>query len=201
MKLFHKIAFASLLSVSTFGFSQNSRANQLLDAVAKNYLSKKNVYFKFIHSVQGQNKKTGIFYATPSQYLLKIMDVEQIFDGNKIYNINRNEQEITIAKPKAGDKMLSPISYLENYRHQYTLSHMGKKTNLEIVKLTPRNTNNGKTIILHINPSTSTINRVEETGAQNQQIDIVAFKANQNLPASTFIFNKANYKNYLITEL
>jgi hypothetical protein len=30
------------------------------------------------------------------KYKLKIMDTEQIFDGNKIYNINADDMEVTL---------------------------------------------------------------------------------------------------------
>jgi hypothetical protein len=35
------------------------------------------------------------------------MDTEQIFDGNKIYNINADDMEVTIAKPNGSSTMFS----------------------------------------------------------------------------------------------
>jgi hypothetical protein len=35
------------------------------------------------------------------------MDTEQIFDGSKIYNINTDDMEVTIAKPNGSSTMFS----------------------------------------------------------------------------------------------
>jgi hypothetical protein len=35
------------------------------------------------------------------------MDTEQIFDGNKIYNINTEDMEVTVAKPNGSSTMFS----------------------------------------------------------------------------------------------
>jgi hypothetical protein len=39
------------------------------------------------------------------------METEQIFDGSKIYNINTEDMEVTIAKPN-GSSPCSPLSII-----------------------------------------------------------------------------------------
>jgi len=69
----------------------------------------------------------GIYYSAGDKYKLKIMETEQIFDGNKIYNINTEDMEVTVAKPNASSTMFSPINYLTSYRKDYNVAYGGKK--------------------------------------------------------------------------
>ena len=66
-----KISFGILVVATTASFSAqkiDAKAKTILDAVANNYKSKDNVYFKFIYGT-GNNKKVtktepGIFYSS-----------------------------------------------------------------------------------------------------------------------------------------
>lgn len=187
------------------------QSKKILDKVLNHYRSQTNNYFKFSYG-SGNGKitkiQTGIFYSAPSRYKLKIMDVEQIFDGKKIYNINNDEQEITITKHNGSQVVLSPISYLENYHKNYNASYLGKKkindTLAEYIKLTPVNNENGiKYVYLFIDSVTSHILKIEQYSADDSinSITVTDYKSNQRLANDLFIFNKNKYKNYLITEL
>ncbi|MDO5615952.1 MAG: outer membrane lipoprotein carrier protein LolA, partial [Cruoricaptor ignavus] len=107
------------LIVSAFAQKSDNKSTTILDAVSAKYKANKNTYFKFAYGTGANGKvaktQTGIFYTTPSQYKLKIMGIEQIFDGNKVYNISDEDQEITIAKATGNEMMFSPTNYLNNY--------------------------------------------------------------------------------------
>lgn len=184
----------------------DAKAKELLEAVSKNYKSKKNIYFKFSYG-SGKGKvsqtETGIFYANASQYRLNIMGNEQIFDGKKIYNISKEDQEVTIAKPNGTEKALSPINYLDEYKNGYNVSLAGKSGSLDIVKMEPSKDNGIKSVMLYINKAKKQIAKVVQTSSQNDitSITINQYKENQALNTSSFTFDKNLYKNYLITEL
>ena len=209
MKYFNKIILASALVGSfTFSFAQkvDAKAKNILDAVSANYKAKKNTYFKFTYGT-GNGKvsktETGIFYSTPSQYKLNIMGNEQIFDGKKIYNISKEDQEVTIAKPNGSEKALSPINYIDEYKNGYTVTYSGKKGSLDKITLVPAKNNGIKNVVLYINAPQKQITKIEQTSTENDLavINVTQYKENQNLSASTFSFDKNKYKNYLITEL
>ena len=92
------------------------KAKTLLDAVSNNYKAKNNVYFKFVYGTGTGKKVTktepGIFYSSKDMNKLKIMGTEQIFDGNKIYNISTEDQEVTVAKPTGNEQMFYSLSYI-----------------------------------------------------------------------------------------
>lgn len=209
MKLINKIIFASaLVGTFTFSFAQkiDAKAKTILDAVSANYKAKKNTYFKFTYGT-GSGKvsktETGIFYSTPSQYKLNIMGNEQIFDGKKVYNISKEDQEVTIAKPNGSEKALSPINYIDEYKNGYTVTYSGKSGALDKITLVPVKDNGIKTVVLFVNTPKKQISKIIQTSTDNELavITVSQYKENQTLSASTFSFDKNKYKNYLITEL
>ena len=204
MSIIKKILFVFVTGVVTMVFAQkvDSNAKNILDAVSAHYKSKNAIYFKFIYATAGKNEM-GDFYASKDKYRLKIMGSEQIFDGNKIYNINEEEQEVTISKSNGGENVLSPMSYLEAYKKNYNIIYVSKKNNQDIIKLIPIKSNKIKQVLLYINFAKKQIEKVEQYTANNAKTSIIIsqYKENIAVSSSVFSFNKNQYKNYLITEL
>ena len=135
------------------------------------------------------------------------MGTEQIYDGNKIYNISEEDSEVTIAKPNENQAMFSPINYLANYRKDFNVSHAGQlKINgikADYIKLTPVKKSGLSVVKLFIDTKNNSIIKLEQHGT-NKDVAVIAIKehkANQNLSSDMFIFNKSKYANYIITEL
>ncbi|WEK70726.1 MAG: outer membrane lipoprotein carrier protein LolA [Candidatus Chryseobacterium colombiense] len=209
-----KIILSGLV-VGTVGLANaqkiDAKAKKILDDVTANYNSKKNSYFKFSFGsgVNGQITKTepGIYYAAGDKYKLKIMETEQIFDGNKIYNINTEDMEVTIAKPNGSTAMFSPINYLTTYRKDYNVTYSGKKTvdgvSADFIKLTPVKNNGLEAVYIFVNSAKKQMLKLEQHG-NNKDIAVISikeYKENQNLDPNMFVFDKNKFKNYIITEL
>lgn len=197
------------------GFSAHSqtidgKSKSILDDVTRNYKSKKNTYFKFTYST-GASKvsqsQTGIFYSDNNRYKLKIMGIEQIFDGNKVYNINDEDKEVTVSKPNDNQTHFSPLSYLDSYKNEYNVKYAGKKSvsgiPVDIIKMTPVKNNGIKSVTLYINTPQKKLIKLEQVSGNNDiaVISINNYKENQPLSSSVFTFDKAKYHNYLVTEL
>ena len=200
-----------LTSVITFGQSIDAKSKTILDAVTQKYNANKNNYFKFSFGTgtQGKVSKTelGTYYSSGNKYKLKIMGTEQIFDGNKIYNISEEDSEVTIARPNAHQAMFSPINYLNNYRKEFHVSHAGQHTlngiRTDYIKLTPVKKEGLSVVKLFIDTKNNRIIQLEQHGT-NKDVAVIAIKehkANQNLSSDMFVFNKSKYANYIITEL
>lgn len=186
------------------------KAKQMLEAVSTQYKAKKNTYFKFIYGTgksKVQKTQTGIFYSQGNLYKLKIMGTEQIFDGKKVYNINDEDQEVTIAQPNENIVALSPISYLDDYKKGYNVSYIGKRSlngkSTDLIKMVPTTANGVKAVYLYIEPKSKQLLKLEQYTSQNDVVVIYVqdYKYNQNLNSDLFHFNKNRYQNYLITEL
>ena len=209
-----KISFGILVVATTASFSAqkiDAKAKTILDAVATNYKSKDNVYFKFVFGTGTGKKVTktepGIFYSAKDQYKLKIMGTEQIFDGNKIYNISEEDKEVTVAKPTGNEQMFSPLNYIEQYKKGYNVKYVGKLkvngVNSDYIKLTPVKNNGIKEVNLFVNVAKNQLVKVEQFSNDNA-VSVIAindYKENQKLSTTTFTFDKENYKNYFVTEL
>ncbi len=188
----------------------DAKSKQLLEEVKSYYNSNANNYFKFsFGSGTGTSLRSqpGIFYSSGAKYRLKIMGIEQIYDGNKIYNISQNDSEITIAKPSPGSALFSPINYLNTYSKEYNLSYDGKKSvngiQADVVKLTPVKSNGIAAVYLYINSAAKQMVKLEQY-ATNKNLSIISitqFIPNQKLDPGMFVFSKSKYKNYIITEL
>lgn len=204
MSIIKKTLFVFVTGVFTMVFAQkvDSNAKNILDVVSAHYKSKNTIYFKFIYATAGKNEM-GEFYASKDKYRLKIMGSEQIFDGNKIYSINEEEQEVTVSKSNGGENVLSPMSYLEAYKKNYNIIYVSKKNNQDIIKLTPIKSNKIKQVLLYINFAKKQIEKVEQYTVNNAKTSIIIsqYKENIAVSSSVFSFNKNQYKNYLITEL
>jgi len=213
-RIISKIVVGTLV-VGSIGFVQaqkiDAKAKKILDDITANYNSKKNSYFKFAFGsgMNGAVSKTepGIYYSAGNKYKLKIMETEQIFDGNKIYNINTEDMEVTVAKPNANSTMFSPINYLTTYRKDYNVVYGGKKAvdgvNADLIKLTPVKANGLKYIYLYVDSTKKQMLKLEQYG-NNKDISVIAikeYKENQQLDPNMFVFDKAKFKNYLVTEL
>ncbi|MDO4762912.1 MAG: outer membrane lipoprotein carrier protein LolA [Flavobacteriaceae bacterium] len=182
------------------------KAKRTLDMVSSNYQSKKNICLKFSYTIgksRTTQNQTGIFYASKDRFRFKMMGNEQIFDGKKIYNINEEEQEITIAKPTQNSSSLSPINYIESYKKGHHISLFSKKNNEEVIKLVPVKNNGIKQVLLYINPTKKQVQKIEQFSNDNTltKLIITEYKENLTLKPNLFSFDKNLYKNYLITEL
>ena len=202
----------TILGASFSAHSQtiDSKSQKILDEVTRNYKSKKNSYFKFSYtSGSGKNlrSQTGIFYSDNTRYKLKIMGTEQIFDGNKLYNINEEDKEVTISKPNGEQIHFSPLSYLDSYKKEYNVTYSGKKTKsgipVDVIKMVPVKNNGLKNVTLYVNTPQKKLIKLEQITTSNEVavIGISDYKENQKLSPNLFTFDKSKYQNYLITEI
>ena len=202
----------TILGASFSAHSQtiDSKSQKILDEITRNYKSKKNSYFKFSYtSGSGKNlrSQTGIFYSDNTRYKLKIMGTEQIFDGNKLYNISDEDKEVTISKPNDEQIHFSPLSYLDSYKKEYDVTYSGKKTMsgipVDVIKMVPVKNNGLKNVTLYVNTPQKKLIKLEQITTSNEVavIGISDYKENQKLSPNLFTFDKSKYQNYLITEI
>jgi len=207
-----KLSLGILALSFTFSFAQsiNPKAKSILDAVSANYKSHQNNSFAFIYGI-GMNKITknesGYFYSSGEKYSLKIGNTEQIFDGNKVYNINSEDHEVTIAKPTKDDVLFSPFGYLEAYKEGYNLVYVGKKdihgVSTDHIRLTPTTNNGMKYVNLFVDSGKKELLKLEQYGTDGSisLILVKSYAPGASIDSSKFQFDPSKYGKYLITEL
>lgn len=193
---------ALLLGGFAFGQNINPSAKKALDEMSALYHKTKTSYFKFsFQSTTMNNNKvqTGLYYQMGGKYLLKIMNTEQLFDGTKIHIINKEEQEVSIAKPNTNNQPLSPMVVFGKYQKGYSIQFI----NSSHIALKPQKEENVKQIVIEFNPKTKQIIAVKQYDLDGSVsvLKIISYQANLNLNIRLFEFNKKKYANYLVTEL
>lgn len=210
--------FLLFIGISTNNFAQDDSAKKLLDEVSSTMTSYTNMEIAFTSSLS--NEAAGIkdgdeppmkgnIFLEGEKYNLDYIGNSFIFDGKKLYVINHDEKEIAINDGDFGDEdgFIYPSKLLTFYEDGYTYQ-LGKTATIkgkeiQFVELTPIDSDSDIVKVeLGIELSTKHIYKLIQTGSNSSKttFTITSLKSNQNLPKSTFVFDKNSYlkKNYSI---
>ncbi len=213
-----KIAFLiTIISIHISAFSQNlNEAKSLLDDVAQKVENYENIYIEFNHKFDNSDadvhqETKGNVTLQGDLYHLNYMGTEQIFDGNNVYLIIHEDEEVIIQDPEDNDEeTLTPSKMFSFYKNGYSYE-MGalkniKGVKIQYVKLTPIDSNSEiESVLVGIDIKTKHIFNILETGINNTitTLEVRTFKTNQPISEKLFIFDKAKYrdqKKYTISE-
>ncbi len=203
------------LSISAFCQNGND-AKSLLDDVAEKIEKYENIYIEFNHKFDNTDadvhqETKGNVTLKGDLYHLNYMGTEQIFDGNKIYLVIHEDEEVIIQRPSEDDEeTLSPSKMFSFYKNGYTYE-MGALKNfkgikIQYVKLTPIDSNSEiASVLVGIDIKTKHIYNILETGKNNTvtTLEVRTFKTNQPISEKLFIFDRVKYrdqKKYTISE-
>lgn len=207
----------TIICINISIFSQNGNdAKSLLDDVAKKIENYKNIYIEFNHEFDNSDadvhqETKGNVTLKGNLYHLNYMGIEQIFDGEKIYLVVHEDEEVIIQSPSENDEdTFSPSKMFSFYKNGYTYE-MGTLKNIkgikiQYVKLTPIDSNSEiESIFVGIDIKTKHIYNILETGKNKTitTLEIRTFKTNQPISEKLFIFDIAKYrdqKKYTISE-
>jgi len=207
-----KILFIFFLLIITRVYSQSSEdAKKILDDVSTKISSFKNISFDFTYSLN--NKEEQIKYETigdvtvsGEKYKLNYLGSIQLFDGEKIYTIIPENEEITInAKDNENEITINPSKLLTFYKSGYNYSldikqiHLDKS--IQFIKLIPVDKNSDLNyLLLGIDINTKNIFRLIEIG-KNETVTTLTInnqRTNLKLEKSYFTINLEDYPNYFI---
>lgn len=189
-------------------FAQNSdKAKALLDEVYNKVQSYDNVFIDFKYVLD--NKEAGINQETRGdvtlqgeKYLFNYMGAQQLYDGNKVYRIVPENEEITIEDPSQDENTVSPSKmltfYKEGHNYEWDILQNVQGRKIQFVKLTPIDTDTEiKSILLGIDAETKHIYKLIETGKNGTTttITVNSFKTDQTLSKTLFTFDENKYKN------
>ncbi len=196
-----------LLLIFNSSFAQNSdKAKALLDNVYNKVQSYDNVSidFKYVlnNAEAGINQETrGDVTLEGDKYLFNYMGAQQLFDGNKVYRIVPENEEVTIEDQVEDENTVSPSKMLTFYKQGHTYEWdilqnvQGRK--IQYVKLTPMDTDSEiKSILLGIDAETEHIYKLIETGQNGTTttITVNSFKTDQPLSKTLFTFDEDKYE-------
>ena len=187
--------------------SQNSEeAVKLLNKVSENIKSYDNIYINYTYTLFNLEEdinqiNKGSFVTEDDKWKFVMLDVTRIFDGDKLYTISPDDEEVTISTQNPDDEStITPNKMLYFYEEGYNfemdiVQYVGRKK-IQYVKLIPMDSDAEiKYILMGIDVEFNQIYKVIETGINDTQttIAIIDFEVNLPLEESLFVFDEEKY--------
>ena len=195
--------------------SQNAEeAELLLNKVSENIKSYDNIYINYTYTLSNLEEdinqtNKGSFVTEGDNWKFVMLGVTRIFDGEKLYTISPDDEEVTISTQNPDDEStITPNKMLYFYEEGYNfemdiVQYVGRKK-IQFVKLIPMDSDAEiKYILLGIDVEFNQIYKVIETGKNDTQttIAIIDFEVNLPLEENLFVFDKEKYKDYYMNIL
>jgi len=209
------LLFIVAIISNTIAISQNSEeAEKLLNKVSENIKSYDNIYINYTYTLFNSEEdinqtNKGSFVTEDDKWKFVMLDVTRILDGDKLYTISPDDEEVTISTQNPDDEStITPNKMLYFYEEGYNfemdiVQYVGRKK-IQYIKLIPMDSDAEiKYILLGVDIEFSQIYKVIETGVNDTQttIAIVDFEVNLPLEESLFVFDKEKYKDYYMNIL
>ncbi|KAB1067646.1 outer membrane lipoprotein carrier protein LolA [Tamlana haliotis] len=208
-----KLITIVLIALSFQGFAQNN-AKDLLNQVSSKIKNYDNISLDFKYALENPSENIkqvtkGDVILQGEKYRLNILGVTQLFDGNKLYSISTEDEEVTISSHIDADKdVITPSKMLSFYEDGYTseldIKQDIKGRKIQYVKLTPIDSNSEiKNILLGIDAKTKHIYNLIQVGENGTKttLTVNSFQTNEQLSKNTFTFDASKYKDYYINNL
>ena len=196
-----------ILAICSISLAHAQSARTLLNEVSEKVRGYDNIVIDFKwnlnNSKEGVNQDTrGNVSIEGDKYLLNMLGTTRMFDGQKIYTIVPEDEEVTISSYSAeDDKEITPSKLLTFYEKGYTyemdITQNVKGRKIQYVKLRPIDSKAEiKDILLGINVQTKHIYRLIQTDANGTKytLTVNSFKTNQPLSKTLFTFDQAKYE-------
>ena len=200
--------------IGSFGIAwgQTSiEAKNLLELASKQMESYDNIEFEFSYVLNNRmeqinQESSGQVTVANEKYKLNFLDAIQLFDGENLYTIVPENEEITVT-PSSDDEDfgINPQEllqfYKEGYDYQWDISQTVKGKRIQFVKLVPTQDDGDiKSLLIGIDTKQNHIYKLIEIG-ENGTITTLTINnvlVNRPLPDNFFVFNEEDYPNYYI---
>ena len=204
-----------LVFIINISYSQTSiEGKNLLNQVSDKMGSYSSVQFDFSYVLNNRKEQinqesSGKITVSGDLYKLDFLDATQLYDGDLIYTIVPENEEITITNPddELNEYTISP-SYLlsfykEGYDYQWDIKQFIRDKNIQFIKLVPVDENTDiQYLLVGVDIDAKHLFRIIEIGNNGTQtiLTIEEMKTNVSLPINFFQFEKKDYPNFYIIE-
>ena len=208
-----KILILFVITISVNALAQN-KANTLLNEVSEKVKSYDNISLDFKYTLENTSENIkqetkGDVVMQGDKYRLNILGVTRLSDGQTLYDISAEDEEVTISSDNDDEndaitpsKMLS--FYEDGYSYSLDITQNINGRKIQYVKLTPIDSNSEiKNLLLGIDAQTKHIYNLIQLGKNGTKTTLVvnSFKTNAPLSKTLFTFDANKYKDYYINKL
>ena len=200
----------------TIGLAQNREpeAQTLLETVSAKVKSYDNMVLEFKYVLENSEENIhqetrGNITLSDEKYSLNILGIKRLFDGQSLYTISPEDEEVTISSFNSGDdntitpsKMLTFYEKGYNYKMDIIQNIQGRK--IQYIRLDPIDSSSEiEYVLLGIDINTQHVYRLIEIGANSTKtiLTVNSFKTNQPLSETLFTFDASNYSDFYINNL
>lgn len=192
----------------------DTKAQNLISEVLSKVKSYDNIQVEFSYILENTQEKLkqetrGSLSLKNEKYLLNLMGTTQLFDGEKIYTIIPEDEEITISSynPES-DNQLTPskmLTFFEEgyiYKNDILQNKDGRK--IQYIKLIAKDSEaDMQEALIGIDQMTKHIYNLIQSQDNGTRIEIrvTKFKPNQPLSSNMFSFDESRYPDYYINNL
>ena len=143
------------------------------------------------------------------KYVLNILGIRRIFDGESLFTISSEDEEVTISSNNTSDEnTITPSEllnfYEDGYAYKLDIIQNVKGKKIQYIRLNPITSNSEiKYVLLGIDIKTNHIHNLIEIGNNGTKttLTINSFKTNQPISKTFFQFDKNKYSSYYINRL
>lgn len=214
-----KYIFLTISIFYSLSYSQvDSDAEKLLNKVSENIKSYNNIYINYTYTLNNLEEdinytNRGSFVTENDNWRFEMLGITRIFDGDKLYTISPDDEEVTISSQNPEDETtITPNKMLYFYEEGYyfemgSVKYIGNtnfRKKIQYVKLIPMDSEADiKFIDLGIDTEFNQIYEVVETGKNETitTISIIDFEFNVSLNENLFVFDSAKYDGYYMNIL
>lgn len=187
--------------------SQNVKC-EILDKVIKEYDKTKGVCANFNIQTEGNGYTSvidGKIFLKGWMFAFNTEEMECGYDGETLWTYIKNNEEINLSYPDEEEIInINPYLLFKNHNKRFNCSYKGQNGNLEIISLSPKNSNdNISNVEITINnkllyPSKI---KIENKDKSKVVINVSDYNKNVNIDKTEFLFNEKQYPNIEIIDL
>ena len=203
----------SLFTTQIISFAQignDPAAKTLLDEVSAATDAHEAIYISFEYNLNNkseniQENTAGELTLKKNQYTLSFMGVNQISDGENVWTVMEDDEEIQISEIDLDDEnTLTPSNLLKMYEEGFIYQMKEKNGKLQTIELLPENPDDVDYLKIHLIVDTQLkqIKKLKQFGNNLTESEYVIKEFSlTNIDDITFILNTSNFPGFDIVVL
>jgi len=200
---FNKFLLICLFSL--YSLNGQKKGIQILEEVMNNSMNIEDSNYRFIITSESENDFfpiSGELYIKKEKYFIDTEEIDQIYDGNKLYTIIHENEEVIITSDSNTFFNFTPKQVFNFFKDDFEIEI--KETQDVSHYLIARNLVKENLVYrIIIDSKLLSIKRIEIRNKDDLTLSrflTLSYKFNLSLPSSLFKFDKIKFKDYIIIE-
>jgi hypothetical protein len=190
--------------------SNDPAAKTLLDEVSAATDAHEAIYISFEYNLNNkseniQENTAGELTLKKNQYTLSFMGINQISDGENVWTIMEDDEEIQISEIDLDDEnTLTPSNLLKMYEEGFIYQMKERNGKLQTIELLPENADDVDYIKIHliIDTQLKQIKKLKQFGNNQTESEYVIKEFSPTtIDDNTFILNTSDFPEFEIIDL